>query len=92
MLQHLLILWALGSIYFKNVKYIKQRELKNLSDNRIKEIALEEVKTIIEEERKRKVEIRNSTIEIVSKDADKSIVKVTIEALENIAVIKEFTD
>ncbi|HHT50303.1 MAG TPA: sporulation protein YqfD [Eubacteriaceae bacterium] len=79
-------------IYFKNVKYIKQRELKNLSDNRIKEIALEEVKTIIEEERKRKVEIRNSTIEIVSKDADKSIVKVTIEALENIAVIKEFTD
>lgn len=79
-------------IYVKNIEYTKQKQYKKFSDSEIKEKALEQVKETIEKERKRKVEIRSSTIEIVKEDQDKVKVKVIIEGLENIANIQEISN
>ena len=79
-------------IYFKSIEYIEQENFKDLTEEEIKEQALNQTMKIIKKERKKEIEIKNSTIDIIDRHDDIAKVKVFIQAIENISQIQEISN
>lgn len=76
-------------IYIKNTRYYPKEQSKKLTNQDIKEQALQGAQKKIEEEREQEIEIINHTMEIINKDGNSAKVKIFIEASEQIGEIEK---
>ena len=76
-------------IYIKNTQYYPASEKKELTEKEIKKEALQKTQKNVEKERNQKIDIINSTMEIINKDENYAKVNVFIEAIEQIGKIEK---
>lgn len=73
----------------KQIEYYPVKEELKLTEKDIKKRALKIIKKEIEKESKEKIEIINSSVEILKKEKNTVKVKVFIEAIEKISIVEE---
>lgn len=76
-------------LYIKKIKYSPKQEQKVLTESEIKEKALKQVKEHIEKEIGENIQVSKNTVEIISHKENTARVKVFIEAIEKISIMKE---